>query len=133
MGRSAAVEDHPMTITGTNSANRAKKTVRRPSPTPRKKAPQPNASAKLPRLRELDKGALTAASPRMKKKQICIALLCRTDGASIAELQQATGWQAHSVRGFLSGEVRKRMGRQLTSETTVSGERRYRIAEMAAS
>jgi hypothetical protein len=61
------------------------------------------------------------------KKAACLALLTSSRGASIKELKQATGWQTHSVRGFLSGEVRKRMGRTLVSETDEAGERRYRI------
>jgi hypothetical protein len=61
------------------------------------------------------------------KKAACLALLTNTRGASIEELKQATGWQTHSVRGFLSGEVRKRLGRTLVSETDEAGERRYRI------
>jgi hypothetical protein len=61
------------------------------------------------------------------KKAACLALLTSSRGASIKELKQATGWQTHSVRGFLSGEVRKRMGRTRVSETDEAGERRYRI------
>jgi hypothetical protein len=45
-------------------------------------------------------------------------------GASIAELQQVTGWQPHSVRGFLAGTVKKIPGASLTSEKE-EGERRY--------
>jgi hypothetical protein len=44
-----------------------------------------------------------------KKAQV-LALLRRTQGATLAELVEATGWQAHSVRGFLSGAVGKKMG-----------------------
>jgi hypothetical protein len=61
------------------------------------------------------------------KKSGCLALLTSTRGASIGELKQVTGWQTHSVRGFLSGEVRKRLGHTLVSETDEAGERRYRI------
>jgi hypothetical protein len=40
---------------------------------------------------------------RTTKKQICIDLLERTNGASIADLQKATGWQEHSIRAALTG------------------------------
>ena len=58
------------------------------------------------------------------KTEACLALLVRPEGASLAELQQVTGWQAHSVRGFLAGTVKKIAGASLTSEK-VAGERRY--------
>lgn len=69
-----------------------------------------------------------AVSGSISKKATCLAMLIRVDGASIAELMNATGWQAHSVRGFLSGEVRRRMGMELASTVTEQGDRRYRIA-----
>ncbi len=61
------------------------------------------------------------------KKEIATALLERTKGASIAEMQRAMGWQEHSVRGFLAATVRKMPGVTLVSEKAVNGPRRYRI------
>ena len=61
------------------------------------------------------------------KKQIAIALLERAKGASIAEMQQAMGWQEHSIRGFLAATVKKMPGVTLLSEKTEDGPRRYRI------
>ncbi|MGD9739972.1 MAG: DUF3489 domain-containing protein [Bauldia sp.] len=76
--------------------------------------------------------AASAVPTITTKKATCIALLSRTEGASIEELMQATGWQAHSVRGFLSGEVRKRLGLELTSTNAKDGNRRYRIGGAGA-
>lgn len=56
-------------------------------------------------------------------------LLARKNGATIAEMMQATGWQQHSVRGALAGSLKKR-GLAITSEK-IDGTRRYR-AEQAA-
>ncbi|MCB1461368.1 MAG: DUF3489 domain-containing protein [Nitratireductor sp.] len=56
-----------------------------------------------------------------------IRLLKRKRGASINELIEASGWQAHSVRGFLSGTCKKKMGLMVLSEKSEAGERRYRI------
>ena len=58
-------------------------------------------------------------------------LLRTGDGATLEAMQQATGWQAHSVRGFLSGTVKKRMALSLTSERGDDGIRRYRVADVA--
>ena len=55
-------------------------------------------------------------------------LLKLKGGATIAELTKATGWQAHSVRGFLSGTLKKKAGLNIASEKGDDGERRYRIA-----
>lgn len=54
------------------------------------------------------------AARRTKTDQI-IALLKRPTGATLATLMAATGWQAHSVRGFISGQLRKRMGLDVKS------------------
>ncbi len=56
------------------------------------------------------------------------ALLKRGSGATLAELISATGWQAHSVRGFLSGTLKKKLGYAVASERGEDGVRRYRIA-----
>ncbi len=69
--------------------------------------------------------------PLRTKKQIALSLLERPKGASIPEMQGAMGWQAHSVRGFLAGTVRKMPGVTLISEKTENGPRRYRIEAAA--
>ncbi len=66
------------------------------------------------------------------KKQIALALLERPKGASIAEMQGAMGWQAHSVRGFLAGAGGKMPGVILVSEKSESGPRRYRVESAGA-
>ena len=63
------------------------------------------------------------------KQAKVIELLRRPQGASLSEMQKATGWQAHSVRGALSGTLKKKLGLSITSERTDAGERRYRIAK----
>ena len=56
-----------------------------------------------------------------------LELLNRQGGATSKELTKATGWQAHSVRGFLSGTVGKKMGLTVTSTKGEDGERNYSI------
>src|SRR5689334_11274858 len=62
------------------------------------------------------------------KQQVCLDLLNRSEGATVEELQAATGWQQHSVRGFLAGAVKKKLGLMLFSEKPDARPRRYRIA-----
>jgi hypothetical protein len=52
-------------------------------------------------------------------------------GATVAAMMTATEWQQHSVRGFLAGVVRKKLGLNLVSETTDAG-RIYRIRDSAS-
>ena len=69
----------------------------------------------------------TAPNTRAKSKQDAVlALLSRPQGATIGAMIEATGWQCHSVRGFLAGVVRKKLGLTLDSEKT-DGERVYRV------
>jgi hypothetical protein len=75
--------------------------------------------------------ARTAGSGDKKesKQDAVIALLRRGQGASVEEMMKATDWQAHSVRGFMSGALKKRLGLELVSEKNKkTGERRYYVA-----
>lgn len=65
------------------------------------------------------------------KTQACVDLLARRNGATLADLMSASGWQAHSVRGFLSGTVKKKLGLALTSTRDAGGVRHYRVSEVA--
>jgi len=57
-------------------------------------------------------------------------LLSGRKGTTIAEIMQVTSWQQHSVRGFLSGTVKKKLGFDLTSSKGKDDVRRYRIAPL---
>ncbi len=58
-------------------------------------------------------------------------MLQAPDGTTIAAMMKATGWQQHSVRGFLAGVVRKRLKLKLGSKK-VDGQRVYQIASAAS-
>ena len=72
-----------------------------------------------------------APGPDTKHARI-IAMLRMPAGATIAAIMTATDWQQHSVRGFLAGVVRKKLGLNLVSEQTDKG-RVYRIRDGKAS
>jgi hypothetical protein len=61
------------------------------------------------------------------KQQILTNMLHRENGANIDELQSALSWQAHSVRGAISGVIKKKLGFAVLSEKTAARGRVYRI------
>ena len=71
------------------------------------------------------------AAPTPGKLERMILLLQRPEGASLAELVEATGWQPHSVRGALAAGIPKKVGRKVTSEK-IEGVRRYWLPDEAA-
>jgi hypothetical protein len=104
-------------------------------------------AASMPRQRKRKTGA---ANPRRKdktaapaspmrraaasqsKQDLVIQMLRRRSGVTIEEIIAKTGWQPHSVRGFFSGLVKKKLKLPLTSEVGKNGVRRYHIAPLAA-
>ena len=72
--------------------------------------------------------AKDASVPReFSKKAIVLDLLRRKDGATMAEIAKATGWQNHSIRGFISGTLTKKMDLPVASLKNEQGERVYKI------
>ena len=61
------------------------------------------------------------------KQALVIEMLKRPEGATIAQIMEATGWQQHTVRGTLAGTLKKRMGLTITSSKEAGGQRVYRI------
>ncbi len=65
------------------------------------------------------------------KIETLIHLIKRSRGATISELQKATGWQAHSVRGAISGTLRKKLGLSVTVDQTEKRGRFYCISQVS--
>ncbi len=61
------------------------------------------------------------------KQALIIGLLQRHEGATIAQIMEATGWQQHTVRGTLAGTLKKRLGLVISSNKEAGGQRVYRI------
>jgi hypothetical protein len=98
------------------------KSTKKPSPTKSllsvRTAKPSRQSVDEPRTNKADAGS---------KQARVIAMLRSPTGTTIAAIMKATGWQQHSVRGFLAGVVRKRLKLKLVSKK-VNGNRIYQIA-----
>jgi hypothetical protein len=98
-------------------------------------APSKATSGKKARpAKKATKGRKSARSPKKatgsrqgSKTAKVLDLVKRSGGATLKELTKATGWQAHSVRGFLSGALGKKMGLTVASTKAEGGERRYSV------
>jgi len=123
----STTEDRTAHVTGAERANPSKKarvarTRAHVAPNRAKLAPKAKALKKAPN------GTKKAGSARDGSKTAKVLdLLKRHEGASMKELLKSTGWQPHSLRGFLSGTIRKKMGMAVTSTKTEDGERTYAI------
>jgi hypothetical protein len=95
----------------------------------RTKAPKGTKAAK-PAGKPSKKGKVPkpVAAREGSKKADVLDLLRRKGGCTLAEIMKATGWQAHTVRGFISGTLGKKMGLTVASIKSDSGERTYSIA-----
>jgi hypothetical protein len=103
--------------------------------TRKKGAPKGQKTAKGPKPKKAAKAGKKAAKPERKattprpesKGAKILAVIRRPKGATLAELVKLTGWQNHSIRGFLSGAVGKKMGLTVDSARREDGERVYSI------
>src|ERR1700730_8775740 len=108
----------------------SKTASRRKVTSPAANAKKPTRSVESKAERVAAKTPLKADEPRAErvtKQERVLTLLSQSEGTSIEEMMQATGWQQHSVRGFLAGTVKKKLGFSLTSLKPNGGVRRYRI------
>ena len=109
---------------GAPKANKgAKKAAKQAKVAPKKQAKEKVASKKAAKVKE-------AAVPReFSKKSIVLDLLRRPKGATMAEIAKATDWQNHSIRGFISGTITKKMGLKVDSTKNADGGRNYKLAQ----
>jgi len=102
------------------------------TPTPQETAPvAPQAANVAPKKAKATKAARTkegTSVPReFSKKAIVLEMLRRKEGATLAEIGKATNWQNHSIRGFISGAITKKMGLKVESTKQEGGERHYKV------
>jgi hypothetical protein len=101
---------------------------RRVAPGKPRSGKKASSAEQRPKSQKAAKQAKPAAGVREGSKAAkVLSLLRQPNGASLKELMKATGWLAHSVRGFLSGTVAKRMKLKLVSAKSEDRERRYSV------
>jgi hypothetical protein len=107
-----------------------KKTKTKTPATKRPRAAKRAAPAAPPQPKKTRKvtGAPTFHALPVGKTATILDLLKRSSGVTLKEIIKATDWQAHSVRGFLSDTVKKKMGTPVESFKKNDGERAYRIS-----
>ena len=95
-------------------------------------APAPQAAPVATKKAKATKRAIAKDAPPTardgSKKAIVLDMLKHPEGATLADIMSATDWQAHSVRGFISGSLGKKMGLTVESFKRPDGVRAYRIA-----
>jgi len=64
------------------------------------------------------------------KQATIISMLKRPEGATIAQICEATSWQPHTVRGTFAGAFKKKLGLEITSSKSAGSDRTYRITTM---
>ena len=67
------------------------------------------------------------------KQAIVLAMLQRPEGATVADICAATGWQSHTVRGTFAGAFKKKLGLEITSEKIKGSDRVYRLVAASTS
>jgi len=124
IANTAATETAPATAEAPKAPTKARVGARRARVAPAKgKAAKKATSAK-----KAPKGAKKATGARDGSKTAKILdLLRRKDGTTLAQMMKVTGWLPHSVRGFISGAVGKKMGLTVVSAKGEDGARNYSI------
>ena len=86
-----------------------------------------------PKYDDTDPSAATVVqappAPTITKQDIVIGLLSRPEGATVVEIAERSGWMAHSVRGLMSGTLRKKLGLTISSTKDDTRGRVYKIEE----
>jgi hypothetical protein len=82
-------------------------------------------TARRTKTAKMKQGTVAAGTTKLAQLE---ALLRRPEGATVDQISASIGWQAHSVRGAMSGTLKKKHGLTITSDKAEDGQRVYRIA-----
>lgn len=100
-----------------------------PTPAPQAAPVAPKKAKATKEAKPKDDATGPKGAREGSKKAIVLDMLKRPAGATLADIMSATGWQAHSVRGFISGSLSKKMGISVESFKSESGDRAYRVTQ----
>ena len=134
--KTAATAVENATVASEKATAKKDATKKKATPKAKKAAPKAKDAAK-PTAKAKSAKAKKAAKPAKKdgtfrpgtKGAKILELVSRSKGASLAELMKAAGWQAHSVRGFISGTLGTKMGLNVNSAKREDGERVYTLSK----
>ncbi len=99
------------------------------APAKAKATKKTTAAKDAPKAKKSAKALETSGPREGSKTETILGLLRRAKGATLPEIMEAASWQAHSVRGFISGTLGKKMGLTVNSEKREDGTRVYSIAK----
>ncbi len=103
----------------------------RPAPAPLVADPEIEAAVTAAEATWAKDATTEPTKPRTRensKQAAVLRMLQRPEGATVQQIVDATGWQAHTVRGTFAGAFKKKLGLTITSDKAQGGERTYRIA-----
>ena len=105
----------------------------RERPAPSSLVPDPETEAAVAAAEATWAKDATTEQPKPRtrensKQAEVVRMLQRAEGATIPQICEATGWQAHTVRGTLAGALKKKLGLTITSDKVKGGDRIYRVA-----
>ena len=95
---------------------------------PAKAAKQAKSAKRAKKAKPGKKPAAKSGADRTNKKAEVIAMMKRAKGATLAEIMKSTGWQAHTVRGFVS-ILGSKGGEKVESSKNAAGDRVYKITK----
>jgi hypothetical protein len=104
------------------------KAIQALTPTPAQQV-APVATKKARAAKQATAKDATPTARDGSKKAIVLDMLKRPEGATLADIMSATAWQAHSVRGFISGSLGKKMGLKIESAKRDDGQRAYKLGQ----
>lgn len=115
----------------TKTARAGKGAAKKTAAPARAKKAKPGAVASKPARKARAPKPATAKAGE-SRKDLVLRLLTRAAGASVAEIMEATGWQPHTTRAFISATLGKKLGHTIVSEKVEGRGRVYRVAATEA-